>query len=239
MAGRKSEQKDRAKELFIKSRGAKTPREIAEQLGVKPELVRKWKYRDKWDEELKKPRRGAPVGSKNAKGHGAPKNNTNSVTHGAYAKPRLELLSPAELEEIDALRESFTGNALRMLKRLELKRADLERRISELSGMDEDSADLLDRKMTMITGSGDSAEYLYKSSPFTRRMLLEGELNRLDGRILKLMDSIKSLEAEQKRIEIERERLEFTKQKIRGVFNLDDAGTVLPDEDEGDEIIET
>ena len=80
-------------------------------------------------------------------------------------------------------------------------------------------------------------EYISKSSPFSRRMTLEAELNRVDGRIIKLLDSIKSQEAERARIDLERERLEFNKQKIKGIFNMDEDGKIKPDE-EPDEIVE-
>lgn len=140
-------------------------------------------------------------------------------------------------QEIEGLTESFSGNALRELKRLEAKRADLERRIGELQDLSEDKAELLDRVMTMTLPGGGDMKYISKSSPFSRRMTLEAELNRVDGRIIKLLDSIKSQEAEQKRLELERERLEFSKQKIKGIFNMDKDGRISPEEDP-DEIIE-
>ena len=74
------------------------------------------------------------------------------------------------------------------------------------------------------------------STAFSRRMVLEAELNRVDGRILKLVDSIKSSENEQQRIELERERLNFQKQKAQGVFNMDDDGQIIDEDD--DEIID-
>lgn len=236
MPARKNELKERARALFLQKNGAITPKEIAKELGTTPDKVRKWKYEGKWTEYLGKPKKGAPQGNRNAVGHGAPKGNVNAETHGAYSAPRLELLDEATRREIEGLQETFAGNALRELKRLEAKRADLERRIGELQELAEDKADLLDRTMTMTLPDGGVMEYINKSSPFSRRMTLEAELNRVDGRIIKLLDSIKSQEAEQKRIDLERERLEFNKQKIKGVFTMDEDGRVRPDEDQ-DEIV--
>lgn len=233
----KNELKERAKKLYFRENGKITPKEIAQKLGTTPEKVRKWKYEGKWAEELEKPRKGAPRGNRNAAGHGAPEGNTNAETHGAYSTPRLELLDEATRKEIEELQGTFDGNALRELKRLEAKRADLERRIGALQNLPEDQAELLDRTMTMTLPDGGAMEYISKSSPFSRRMTLEAELNRVDGRIIKLLDSIKSQEAEGKRLELERERLEFNKQKARGVFNFGEDGTALPDE-ETDEIVE-
>lgn len=237
MPGKKSEVRERARALFLQKNGAITPKEIARELGTTPEKVRKWKYQEKWAEELDKPRRGAPRGNRNAAGHGAPPGNVNAESHGAYSRPRLKLLDEDTRREIEGLTETFSGNALRQLKRLEAKRADLERRIGALQELPEDRAELLDRTMTMKLPDGGKMEYISKSSPFSRRMTLEAELNRVDGRIIKLLDSIKSKEAEQKRLELERERLEFSKQKIKGIFTMDEDGTIRPDEDP-DEIVE-
>ena len=239
MQPKKSDLKERAKKLYLQENGEITPKEIAEKLCTSAGKVRRWKYEGKWAEELQKPRKGAPRGNQNAVGHGAPEGNTNAETHGAYSRPRMDLLSDAEREEIEGIQEAFSGNALRQLKRLEAKRADLERRIGALRDLPEDKAELLDRTMTMLLPGGGSMEYISKSSPFSRRMTLEQELNRVDGRIIKLLDSIKSQEDAQKRLELERERLGFSKQKARGIFNFGDGGEILPDnEGPEDEIIE-
>lgn len=229
----KNEQKERAKALYLKKRGEITPKELAAKVGVKPEQVRKWKYQGKWEDELKKPRRGAPRGNKNAAGHGAPVGNANAETHGAYSVPRLDRLTAEELAEIESLAEEFRGNALQQLKRLLAKRADLERRMRELEAMAQDKAELLNRTMKMVSSDGKEIEYENKSSPFTRRMTLEGELNRVDGRIIKLLDSIKGREMEEERLKLERERLEFSRQKAMGIFTSDGDG-----EDGVDEIVE-
>lgn len=227
---RRDEKYDKAHELYLKKRGQITPKEIAEQVGTTAEKVRKWKYRGKWEAELDKPRRGAPKGNQNAKGHGAPAGNTNAETHGAYSRPRIERLTQDQRAEIEALEASFTPNAMRHLKRLEVKRADLENRIAELQDRPEDTADLLDRTMSMSTGEKELL-YQFRSTPFSRRMILEGELNKVDGRIQKLLDAIRGQEAEQRRLDLERERLEFNKQKAAGVFNFDENGTIVPEED--------
>lgn len=238
MPGKKSKAQERARALYFQKSGEITPKEIAEKLGVSPEMVRKWKYRGKWAEEIKKPRPGAPRGNKNAEGHGAPPDNTNAEKHGAYSRPRVELLDEATRAEIEGIQESFRGNALRQLKRLEIKRADLERRIGELQEDDEEEAGLLDGKMTMTLPDGGQMEYINRSSPFTRRMKLEEELNRVDGRIIKLLDSIRGQESEEKRLELEKKRLAFQQQKAAGVFNLDENGEPVPDDEDGDEFVE-
>ena len=70
-------------------------------------------------------------------------------------------------------------------------------------------------------------ETTIKSSAFERAMKLEAELNKIHGRIIKLLDSIKSYELEQRRISLEERRYTLMKQKASGVFNVDpDTGEI-------------
>ncbi len=187
-------------------------------------------------EEQPKRRRGGQPGNQNARGHGAPRGNTNAETHGAYSRTRWERLTPEQRAEIEALTMDFQSNAEYMLKKLQAKRTDLEQRITALQDVEDDTL-YLDRVTTMQTPEGEKInEYANKSTAFSRRMILEAELNRLDGRILKLVDSIKSAKAEQERLDIERERLRFYKQRAAGVFNVDENGEIIA-ADEEDEII--
>lgn len=79
---------------------------IADELGVSPEMIRKWKHYYRW-EEREDPRPGAPRGNKNAVGNkgGAPKGNRNAFKHGLYAKylPEEVLQIAKEIEESDPL----------------------------------------------------------------------------------------------------------------------------------------
>lgn len=241
MGKKRAPERDEARELYLKAKGKIKPAEIAARLGVDGKIVRKWKYEDKWDEELKKPRRGGQPGNKNAAGHGAPAGNTNAETHGAYSYPRWERLTEEQRREIQALSLDFAENAAAMLQKLMAKRADLEGRIKQLQAAGDEKeapAEYTDRVTIMKMPGGAEMRYTSKSTAFSRRMTLEAELNRVDGRILKLVDSIKSNDAEQKRIAIERERLEFAKQKAMGYFNVDGDGRIVPDDGDGDEIIE-
>lgn len=241
MGKKRAPERDRAREIFLKNKGRIAPKEIAERLNVPPETVRKWKYEDKWEEELKRPRPGPPLGSKNAKGHGAPKGNTNAEKHGAYSRPRWDRLTEEQRREIESIQAGFDENAMRSLRRLEAKRADLEGRIAELQTVpgEPEEAKYLDRVMIMELPDGGEMNYISKSTAFSRRMTLEAELNRTDGRINKLLDSMKSAQVERERITIERERLELAKQRALGQFNVSDQGEIMPlDEEDEDRIID-
>lgn len=250
VARRRRPERKKALEIYIKQKGNITSREIADKLGISYGQVCKWKCVDKWDDELKKPRRGgqpgntnaaghgAPYGNTNAVGHGAPHGNINAETHGAYTVPRVEIWSADRLAWLDALTLNFDDNALDQYKRLKAKELDLEQRIFALDQEDEDTLHL-DRLTTMEMPDGGEMKYRTESTAFSRRMQLEAELNRVHGRILKLLDSMRNAEMERQRIRIEREKLQFSKQRALGIFNVNESGTDIAPEEDSEEIVES
>ena len=158
-------------------------------------------------------------------------------------------------EDEKALIESVTldtgENTLRELQSLIAKEKDLEKRIKELNT---DTTDNLytDKVVEMRTPGkeGEDAdpygaynedgkektqgpalsvamETTIKSSAFERAMKLEDQLNKVHGRIIKLLDTIKSYELEQRRIALEEKRYALMKQKISGEYDVDpDTGEI-------------
>lgn len=49
MARERNPERDKARRIWLDSGGTLTARQVAEQVGVKPEQVRKWKSLDMWD----------------------------------------------------------------------------------------------------------------------------------------------------------------------------------------------
>lgn len=240
--------REEAKALFLNKKGKITPKEIAAQLGISAKSVRSWKYRDKWESQL--PKRGAKKGNQNAAGNsgGAPEGNTNAETHGAYSIPRVNAWPQEEREWLDAISPEFSPLAEQQLKRLLAKQHDLERRIAELSGDDgqsgghsENSEPLyLDRIMTMQLPDGGEMKYRSESSAFSRRMTLEAELNRVQGRVQKLLDSIRAREDSEQRFRFEQEKFSFARQKALGEFLVDEYGELETgtEDREADEVVE-
>ncbi|MDF2534400.1 MAG: hypothetical protein K0R18_557 [Bacillales bacterium] len=98
----------KALKIWLKSGREKKPKQIAEELGVSPNLIRKWKSVDRWEEiPITPPKRGAPYRNKNAVGNkggpGGPIGNDKAVKHGLFRKwmPNDE----ETLEIYDATRE--------------------------------------------------------------------------------------------------------------------------------------
>lgn len=99
MARVRSPNRDRAKEIYIKSNGAMKLTDIAAKLGLSDSQIRKWKSQDKWEQELKGAllkgkgsvtnKKGGQPGNKNAvgnKGGKAPRENKNAEKHGFFSK---------------------------------------------------------------------------------------------------------------------------------------------------------
>lgn len=252
MPRKKDVNRDKAKRIFLDSDGLMSNKEIAEALKVDADKIRKWKYMDKWVEALEnKPKKqGAQKGNQNAKGHGAPKRNKNAETHGAYSTVYFDELSEDEKKLIDSVTLNTSENMLRELQTLIAKENDLKKRIADLNSNDTGEL-FIDRVVEMRTPRKAEDNDLYgtlteetpqgsstppldvamettiKSSAFERAMKLEAELNKIHGRIIKLLDSIKSYELEQRRIALEEKRYVLTKQKISGAYEVDpDTGEI-------------
>lgn len=265
MARKKDENREKAKQLFLDSEGIMSNPEIAEALGVDSAKVRKWKCIDKWNEALenKPKKRGGQKGNQNAKGHGAPERNRNAETHGAYSTVYFDELTEEEKTLIESVTLDTSENMLRELQTLIAKENDLKKRIAKLNNDDtgelytdkvvemrtprkaEDNPDPYGSYTGEEQGNSNTTpldvamETTIKSSAFERAMKLEAELNKIHGRIIKLLDSIKSYELEQRRISLEEKRYTLMKQKISGEYDVDpDTGEIDDTYTEDDSDIE-
>ena len=152
MARERNPERDKARRIWLDSGGTLTARQVAEQVGVKPEQVRKWKSLDSWAAELeaqKPPRkRGGQPGNKNAAGAGAPHGNRNAETHGAYSTVRLADLPDEQREYIESITLDTGTNMLSELQLLIAKEADLQSKIAKIENGDPDAL-YIDRVVEM------------------------------------------------------------------------------------------
>lgn len=122
MAQKRNPNRDKAYQIWQKSKGSKPLKDIAKEIGVTPSTIRKWKSTDKWslgskrsapiDKEryasMKENKNavgnhgGAPPGNNNAVGYGAPRENKNALVTGEYETISFAYLSDEE-------RRLFTG----------------------------------------------------------------------------------------------------------------------------------
>lgn len=233
MGRQRNPNRDKSKKMWLESGGTLSTKELSSAAGVPESRIRKWKSEDNWKEELEKKKRGGQRGNKNAKGHGAPSRNLNAITHGAYKTMYFDELDPEEKELIESIDLNAQANMLRELKTLIIKENDLKKRIRDLNNSDE-STMYIDRVVEMFAPVKKEEEpdshsneelktrmkTVIKASAFDRALKLESELNKVHGRIIKLLDSIKSYELETRRIELEERKYTLNKQKITGEFEI-------------------
>lgn len=219
-------ERDEAFKIYKENKGKISPKDIAERLGVSVQQIRKWKSIDKWDEKRKR-RRGAPDGNQNAKGNsgGAPLNNRNAEKFGIYSQPRLESLTPEQREYIGSLELNFIKMVDAQYKELVAKKFSLSNILDKLNGMKE--SDMLDSKSSiMAMPNGSEMKVNSRITVREFRLKVENEMNKVDGRIDKLIDKIKTHMEHEERMEHDREKLEFNKQKTSGEFRFDENGAL-------------
>lgn len=149
-------------------------------------------------------------------------------------KERLE----KQQEKLEALRREHDNLLWEMdaesgkppTKRQEKKLETLQREIAELQDTTADKERELEE-----SGYNVSAQTVIKASAFERAMKLEAELNKIHGRIIKLLDSIKGYELESRRVRLEERKYNLAKQKLSGAFDIDpDTGEINDEADGGD-----
>lgn len=133
MARPRSPNRDKARELWLDS-GKKRPlKDIAAELQVSEEQIRKWKNQDQWDKvTLLKAKsnvtnhrsKGGQPGNQNAVGHGGtgPPGNKNAVKHGAYEQIYYEALPEEERSLFDSIPDTAALDGEIRLLRLKLAR---------------------------------------------------------------------------------------------------------------------
>lgn len=218
--GKRRPERDKAKEIWEKSSGKKSIRELSEELGVSQNQLRKWKSQDKWT--AKKPR-GAPKGNQNARGHRGPKEKTgqgnrNAETHGAYAAPDDSRFTEEELGKLEEIQDE-------MLRAMVKKYMDLEKRIEELEETDQEK---------FVTGGIDGFNAMtFWDSKQKWVETLEQRSLKIQSRIQKYIDQRQTRENMEMHREISMENLKFQREKAMGVFDDDteDEETEQPPED--------
>lgn len=240
MARERRPERDLAFELFRKSKGRLEVKEIAKKLNVKAATVSQWKYRDKWEEELKEKRRGGQFGNKNAEGAGAPKGNKNAETHGGYSSIDLNNLPEEDQAYISNLSLDTETNFKNELQILLAKEKDIRRRLEALDYEPEDKLYLSresemqavpkpeqleglepEERVERISKLQPTLKTITRDSKFERQQKLLVAFDRIHGRIIKLLDSIKTYQLDCKRIELDKQRYELSKEKVKGAFEFD------------------
>lgn len=222
MARARNPNRDKAFQLWKESDGSRLLKDIAEELGVTANTIRKWKANDKWDEEFKgsapiekrsAPIRGAPKGNKNAIGNsgGAPARNQNAKTHGFYSKHM-----PAEAFEIMQDIQGFSPVDL-LWEQIQIQFTAIVRaqKIMFVESKDEMIKELK-KKKSVVSDSADieEEEYEFQFAWDRHATFLNAQsraMSELRG-LIKQFDNI-AHETDERRLKLEQMRLNIDKTK--------------------------
>lgn len=144
-------------------------------------------------------------------------------------KQQREKLEALQREEDSLLWDMDAESGKPPTRQQEKKLERLQREIAALQDTTGDKARELEESAYNVT-----MQTVIKASAFDRAMKLEAELNKIHGRIIKLLDSIKGYELESRRVRLEERKYNLAKQKLSGAFEIDPETGEINDETEGD-----
>lgn len=163
MARKRDPRRDEAFELFKKSNGTITNREISEKLSVPEKTISAWKSRVKWNEVLQKDecstsnnhcsttnKGGAPIGNQNARGNkgnsraSPPVGNKNALKTGEYETIFYKTLSDEEKDIYSNLNNDPSFVLSEEIRLLKIRQLRMMKRIKEAeSGLNDEEIDRL------------------------------------------------------------------------------------------------
>ena len=217
MARPRKPERDKAKKMYLESGGKISTKELAAAVGVDDGRIRKWKSLDKWEDALQNQpkKKGGQPGNKNAAGETpAKRGNKNAVTHGAFASVSIEDLTEEQRNAILSMQPGET------LSRMNEELQGLLVRKEYLTGLLQGFTDPA-KQQEYYT---DKIVHMVVPVPQEERAQAEEmgpELNKLNGRIIKLLDSMRAHEADQSRLALERLKYQLARQKATGEFDID------------------
>lgn len=222
----RSPNRDKAFQLWIESQGRKSLQDIAAELGVKPEQVRSWKHADQWDAQTKKVtlpngkghvvkrKQGGQRGNRNAVGNngGAPVGNKNNFRHGAYERVMADLM---ETDEAEIFKDEETGLSIeaelrQTLAGLNAKEVRLMKHIAQVRKDMDPNAFLTSSSEEHRVGDEMSfdSDSVFKVSPFEALTKLEAELDKVQGRKIKVLAQLDAIQVSRERLNLEKKRLD-------------------------------
>ena len=222
----RSPNRDKAFQLWIESQGRKSLQDIAAELGVKPEQVRSWKHADQWDAQTKKVtlpngkghvvkrKQGGQRGNRNAVGNngGAPVGNKNNLRHGAYERVMAGLM---ETDEAEIFKDEETGLSIeaelrQTLAGLNAKEVRLMKHIAQVRKDMDPNAFLTSSSEEHRVGDEMSfdSDSVFKVSPFEALTKLEAELDKVQGRKIKVLAQLDAIQVSRERLNLEKKRLD-------------------------------
>lgn len=238
----RSPNRDKAHELWLASGKKRLLKDIAAELGVSEEQVRKWKSQDGWGKVTlpkkeekkksnvtKKPRGGQP-GNKNAKGHGAPSGNKNNFKHGVYERIYWDTLDEEEMQMIQSMQYEEERLLQEQIALLTVRERRLMKSIEEKKNTKGGLAlDSVIKRTLQIEGNiiqGDEQKQTETTtrtiSTFEVIQKLEAELTRVQAKKTRCIEALNKLRVDRLKLEGEKKGNELVDDWMYGVLDGDE-----------------
>lgn len=229
---RRSDEREAARAEYMaqkKKGGEVNLRQLADDLHLKYDTVRRWKSKDGWDTPTGRKPGGQP-GNQNAAGNsggGAPAGNLNAEKDGAYSRIFFDKLTPAEQRAFDDAPRNGVEALQHEMGLLKLRELKILEKIKEYEDMDPDTlitSSVLDMRVPGKVGKTGKKEdgkvqtmgMYSRDTPFARILKLQDALYKTQGRIAAVAGALRAAEEADRRMELERQRLELLRIRATG-----------------------
>ncbi|WP_338230803.1 phage terminase small subunit [Lactiplantibacillus paraxiangfangensis] len=223
MAQKRNPNRDKAYQIWQKSKGSKPLKDIAKEIGVTPSTIRKWKSTDKWslgskrsapiDKEryasMKENKNavgnhgGAPPGNNNAVGYGAPVGNSNALVTGQYETIMFDTMTDDELAMFTGVTDDPLITANTQIRELKIRQHRIMARLLKVSKGAEQNEDRMDLVIRLNTALDNVTKSLMQavrqkqaikdSLSSERRRLLSAEASKAEAEAAKVNGNGNSL----------------------------------------------
>lgn len=227
---RRSDERDAARAEYIarmEKDGEVNLRQLADDLHLKYDTVRRWKAKDGWGPPAPRKPGGQP-GNKNAVGNpggGAPAGNENAMKDGAYATIFFDKLTPEEKQIVENAPRNSTELTSHEIGVLLLREKYILDKIKEYQALPPDqmiTSSVMDMRVPggrgkrKRDGANQQIGMYQKETPAQRILQLQEALNKIHGRILSAAAQMQKNEMDKLHLETEQQRLELLRIRATG-----------------------
>lgn len=227
---KRSDERDAARAEYIarmEKDGEVNLRQLADDLHLKYDTIRRWKAKDGWEQPTTRKPGGQP-GNKNAVGNsggGAPVGNLNAEKDGTYSSIFFDRLTPEEKKIVEDAPRNSTELTSHEIGVLLLREKYILDKIKEYQQMPPDkliTSGVMDmrkpggRGRQKRDGASQQIGMYQKETPAQRILQLQEALNKIHGRILSAAAQMQKNEMDKLHLENEKRRLDLLKIRATG-----------------------
>ena len=227
---RRSDEREAARAEYMarKEKGGEVNlRQLADDLHLKYDTVRRWKSKDGWDAPTGRKPGGQP-GNQNAAGNsggGAPAGNLNAEKDGAYSRIFFDKLTPEEKKIVEDAPRNSTDLTSHEIGVLLLREKYILDKIKEYQQLPPDQlivSGVTDMRVPggrgkrKRDGANQRIGMYQKETPAQRILQLQEALNKIHGRILSAAAQMQKNEMDKLHLETEQQRLELLRIRATG-----------------------